>query len=142
MKIKSRLLLIILAFIIVATGCNRNKNQLTNGESIKEDFELPDKPGSKSYRNESFEFKSGTWLLNDALIGMSDKDAKNGIHSIPESTGRPTQSRLSRVVRSLAQHRLLEHRLWATGVSPHLQLLNGRARPAVGDDEWHGIFMS
>ncbi|HTK20471.1 MAG TPA: hypothetical protein VL442_13175, partial [Mucilaginibacter sp.] len=82
MKIKLRPLLIILAFIIVATGCNRNKNQLTNGQSIKEDFEFADKPGSKSYSNESFEFKSGTWLLNDALIGASDKDSKNGIHSI------------------------------------------------------------
>jgi endonuclease G len=82
MKIKSQLLLIILAFIIVATGCNNNKNQLTSGETFKEDFEIPDKPGSKSYSNESFKFKSGDWLLSDALIGMSDKDAKNGIHSI------------------------------------------------------------
>ncbi|HTK18758.1 MAG TPA: DNA/RNA non-specific endonuclease [Mucilaginibacter sp.] len=82
MKIKLSPLLIILAFIIVATGCNRNKNQLTSGQSIKEDFEFADKPGSKSYSNGSFEFKSGTWLLNDALIGASDKDSKNGIHSI------------------------------------------------------------
>jgi endonuclease G len=82
MKIKLSSLLIILAFIIVATGCNRNKNQLTSGQSIKEGFEFADKPGSKSYTNESFEFKTGTWLLNDALIGTSDKDVRNGVHSI------------------------------------------------------------
>jgi len=82
MKIKLRPLLIILAFIVVATGCNRNKNQLTSGQSIKEDFELADKPGSKSYSNGSFAFNTGSWLLSDALIGTSDKDAKNGIHSI------------------------------------------------------------
>lgn len=82
MKIRSRLLLIISVFLFVVSGCNRNKNQLTSGQSIKEDFEIPDRTGSKSYVNESFEFKTGAWLLNDALIGTTDKDSKNGVHSI------------------------------------------------------------
>lgn len=43
---------------------------------------MPDRPGSKSYVNESFEFKSGRWLLHDALIGTTDNDVKHGKRSI------------------------------------------------------------
>ena len=82
MKIKSRLLVLILTILVFTSGCNSNKNQLTSGESPKEDFEQTDKPASKSYTTGSFKFKSGAWLLNDALVGTSDRDSKTGIDAI------------------------------------------------------------
>ncbi|MDO3627739.1 DNA/RNA non-specific endonuclease [Mucilaginibacter sp. BT774] len=82
MKIKSRLLVLILTILVFTSGCNSNKNQLTSGESPKEDFEQTDKPASKSYTTGSFKFKSGAWLLKDALVGTSDRDSKTGIHAI------------------------------------------------------------
>jgi len=78
----------IVAVLIIFSSCNRTDNQKSTSQKhgslylVKENFEKADKPGSKSYATNVFNFKSGPWLLDNALIGAGDKDAKNGNQSI------------------------------------------------------------
>jgi len=54
------------------------------GDSLKEDFES----GLKgSYSNADLNLSSGSWNLNNALIGSSAADLKNGLRSIRMKTG-------------------------------------------------------
>ena len=91
MKIRALLAaLIAVLLLITANSSNHNNNQQEKSGSknpqgthlVAENFERADQPKSKSYSKATINFKSGAWLLDDALIGTSDKDIKNGSQSI------------------------------------------------------------
>lgn len=79
---KNRLLFAGLTAIVLLITINSCNNQQTGIGGITENFEQADQPKSKSYSKTTINFKSGPWLLEDALIGTSDKDFKDGSQSI------------------------------------------------------------
>ncbi|CAN5143772.1 hypothetical protein BH09BAC6_BH09BAC6_22880 [soil metagenome] len=92
MKFKYLFITIISAFILLThNGCRQGSNHAaqTGNERARftivtaEDFEQAGQTRYKtSYAADTLHFKSGAWLLENALIGTSDQDAKNGGQSV------------------------------------------------------------
>jgi len=94
MKIATRVLAVTIAAVLlfVLPSCqetpvdpakqaaqNSNTNTSLQKVTVSEDFEL----GSKtSYASGDVTFSSGVWTLNDALVGTSASDPKNGTKSV------------------------------------------------------------
>ncbi|MDA9554877.1 DNA/RNA non-specific endonuclease, partial [Pelobium sp.] len=90
---KLRLLLSIIILSLTSISCTKSElnkpstdanslaltSLITIQGPINEDFEL----GSKtSYALGNINFNSGSWRLDDALVGTSSTDSKNGLKSI------------------------------------------------------------
>lgn len=91
---KTNLLLLAIAALFIATSCNKDSNT-TNANTTKQTVQLyadnvvasnfPEtfESGSKgAYASGTVNFTSGTWLLDNALVGTSASDKKNGAKSV------------------------------------------------------------
>ncbi|MET4082910.1 endonuclease G [Pedobacter sp. UYP30] len=90
MKLKSLLLYCVMGITIA--GCSKKTHEIIPIDpptppkpySIVEDFES----GSKAaYKLDTIQLATGKWALNDALIGATAPDAKNGTKSVRLRTG-------------------------------------------------------
>lgn len=91
MKIK---LLIPLAFALALASCQKNaENTSSTGPSLKANRQLNDavtqtfdegfeSATKTAYADANVNFTSGSWDLNNALVGTSTSDAKDGSHAI------------------------------------------------------------
>ena len=87
MKIKSLLLYGVL--VVIVAGCSKKNHVIIPIDppkpySIVEDFESGNKA---AYKLDTIQLATGKWILNDALIGATAPDIKNGNKSVRLRTG-------------------------------------------------------